>query len=166
MYLRVPKDFERLNLVRLVASPALYVKLPDIKDTPRQRYYLDIEYKGQHYRTDDLRRQIVYTGALERELMELSENDDSAILRRELDDYLARHNLQRESREPIIATLLKEANHLAAGEFRSGDKIIITVGRLAGNESSGAGRSTPLSRKVYHVKNKAMQTIWLELDPD
>ncbi len=168
-YLRVPQDFERrrLHLLRLVAGPRLYVMLPEtkIKD-PAQRYFLDIEFKGRHKRIDDLRRQLVYTGALEKDLMELLKRDDIDALRRELDEYLAHLKFPHTAREPIISSLTNETAHLAAGEFQNGDEIVIGVGKSTGKENSESGQSKQLLRKVYRVSDNATQTIWLELSND
>lgn len=163
-FLRVPHDFQKLNLARLVPSPMLSNKLPRVGDHTSNRYYLDIEHKGTHFRLEDFRRQIVYTGALEKDLPIPSKKDNSATLRRELDDYLTRLRFPHENREPVVAGLLENATRLASTEFQDKDKIIIIVGKKSVDESQG--REKQLLKTVYEIENNAMQTIWLELQHD
>lgn len=163
-FLRVPQDFQKLNLVRLVPSPALYSKLPRVEDHTGNRYYLDIEHKGTRFRLEDFRRQIVYTGALEVDLPILSKKDNSNTLRRELDDYLARLGFPHKNREPVVGGLLENQIRLASTEFQNKDKIIIIVGEKSDDESQGSEKQ--LLKTVYEIENNAMQTIWLELQHD
>ncbi|WP_300464982.1 hypothetical protein [Desulfobacula sp.] len=163
-FLRVPRDFQKLNLVRLVPSPAVYSKLPRVEDPAGNRYYLDIEHKGTRFRLENFRRQIVYTGAPEGDLPILSEKGNSTLLRRELDDYLAGLGFPHKNREPVVAELLKNTTRLASTEFQNKDKIIVIVGEKSGDDSQGNGKQ--LLKTVYEIEDNAMQTIWLELQHD
>jgi len=163
-FIRIPQDFQKLNLVRLVPSPAVFSKLPRVEDHTGNRYYLDIEHKGTRFRLENFRRQIVYSGAPEGDLPILSKKDDSDTLRRELDDYLAGLGFPHKNREPVVAILLKNTTRLASTEFRNKDKIIVTVGEKSGDDSQGSEKQ--LLKTVYEIENNAMQTIWLELQDD
>ena len=163
-FLRVPQDFQKLNLVRLVPSPAVYSKLPRVEDHTKNRYYLEIEHNGTRFRLENFRRQIVYTGAPEGDLPILSKQDNPNTLRRELDDYLAGLGFLPEKREPVVAGLLKNTTRLASTEFRNKDKIIVRVNEKSGDGSQASEKQ--LLKTVYEIENTAMQTIWLELQHD
>jgi hypothetical protein len=141
--------------------------LPEVKlENPGQRYFLDIELNGNRSRIEDFRRQLVYTGALDRDLVELIKQDDMKTLQKDLDEYLNRLGFPPEVREKTILTLIDKTAYLPTDELKRGDEIVISVGKYTGEDGTGTGQTERLLRKVYQVSGDDAQTIWLELNND
>jgi hypothetical protein len=164
-HLRVPRDFERkqLHLLKLVPGLKLYARLPKAEDQPEQKYFLKIEAQGMVYRLDDLRRQIVFTGASEQDFLFMLKNYNKTNTLQELDEYFAKIGVPIAARKQSISTLVGEARQLESSELRSGNEVKITVGKLAKNENLETTTPKHLLTKIYTVTDETEQIVWLEV---
>lgn len=165
IHLRVPMDFERkqLHLLKLVPGPSLYIKLPKAEDKPEHKYFLQIETRGKAYRIDDLRRQMVFTGASEEDFLLMSKNYNKTKTRQDLDDYLAKQGWPSNKREQFVTKLIGEVRQLECSELRSKDKVKITVGKTAKNENQVPTTPKQILTMEYIVTDETEQTVWLEV---
>lgn len=165
IHLRVPGDFERkqLHLLKLVPGPNLYIRLPKADDRPEQKYFLKIEVQEKAYRIDDLRRQMVFTGASEEDFLYMSKNYDRISTRHDLDDYLAKRGWPGNQREQFVTELIGDARQVECNALRANDKVRITVGQLVRSEDHGTRPPKLVLIMEYTVTDETEQTVWLEV---
>jgi hypothetical protein len=128
--LEVPKDFKKksFHLLLLVPGINLLGSLPAVGQTQAQRFYLEVEVKGQKpARIGDLHQQIVYTGASAADLERLASSQPDVSAHAELERYLAEAEVPAAEREGFYNAWAKR--RLApTPQLREGDKIRISIG--------------------------------------
>jgi len=162
--IKVPSSFtERAyHLLRLVPSGSLYRDLAPIDQTPLVRRDLELRLGSDVRVLDDLRREIVYTGAADNEMSIAMQHERPVMLEPQLYAHmLAKHN-DEDSARLATSILTSRTRVWPTFYLAAGDVIELTVKvRAANGDTLEPAADVPFR---YAITNDEVQTVWFPSD--
>jgi len=164
--LKVPGDFrlKSSHLVELIPSLEAFTQLPGKDAAPQAElsYRLRVLVNGKPVRAvEDLRKGIVFIGGALEEMAELRAMEPEAELRaRAVSQYVAR-GVDPAQAEGPVAELVQNPTELATPHLEQGDKLTITVERIAGAPGATAAAPVDGYPLTVLVNDQKVQSIWL-----
>ena len=160
----VPGSFtERaFHLLRLVPSGSLYRDLAPIDQAPLARRDLELRRGSDVSVLDDLRREIVYTGAAANEMPILMEAEQPAMLQPQLYSHMLAKHFDSDSANLATAILMSRTRSWPTFYLAEGDVIELTIKIHSPNaDAVTVADGFPFR---YTVTNDRIQTVWFPSD--
>ena len=161
--IQVPGSFpqKEFHLLRLIPSGALYRELARTDETPTSRFDLEIQRGNERTVVQDLRRQVVYTGAPAHEMPILMGLETTTSLEQHLRWQLLARNFDNPTMEMTTAVLISSTRQMPSMTLKRGDRIMLRV--IATQTANGAKNAAPQTvfTLPYLVTDEKVQSLWL-----
>ena len=158
--IRVPGSFtaREFHLLRLVPGGTLYSQMPSVVETPVNRFDLEVETGGQRLVLEDMRRQVLYTGAGANEMPVVMALEEPGLLQEYIRNQLLARDMPAQNADRTTAILTLSPRTWPTFYVREGDRLSFTARLIKRNGEIRVLEGFPVQ---YTVTADKVQTIWL-----